>query len=116
MLARSDMGLPYGTYPRLLMAWITTEAVRTKTRELQLGDSLSYFMRRLDLDVTGGQKGTVTVLRRQMKRLFSANVSWSYEHGKEWAAGGFNPVEKVHLHQGASRAPTKLRCGTRPSR
>ena len=24
------LGLPYGRYPRLLMAWVTTEAVRTK--------------------------------------------------------------------------------------
>jgi hypothetical protein len=30
MFARRDVGLPYGSVPRLLMAWLTTEAVRTK--------------------------------------------------------------------------------------
>ena len=37
--------LPFGHLPRLLMAWISTEAVRTQSRVLVLGDSLSDFMR-----------------------------------------------------------------------
>ena len=36
-----DAGLPYGTLPRLLLAWVSTEAVRTQSRELILGDSLA---------------------------------------------------------------------------
>ena len=32
--------LPYGTLPRLLLAWICTEAVRTQSRKLTLGASL----------------------------------------------------------------------------
>ena len=39
--------LPFGNLPRLLLAWISTEAVRTQSRELILGDSLSEFMRTL---------------------------------------------------------------------
>ena len=39
--------LPFGHLPRLLMAWISTEAVRTQSRVLVLGDSLSNFMREL---------------------------------------------------------------------
>ena len=39
--------LPFGNLPRLLMAWISTEAVQTQSRELILGDSLSEFMRTL---------------------------------------------------------------------
>ena len=33
--------LPYGTLPRLLLAWVCTEAVRTQSPELVLGDSLA---------------------------------------------------------------------------
>ncbi|WP_437186781.1 hypothetical protein SH668x_000137 [Planctomicrobium sp. SH668] len=43
------LGLPYGTIPRLLLFWITTEAVRKQERKILLGDSLSSFMRQLDL-------------------------------------------------------------------
>ena len=39
--------LPYGNLPRLLLAWVSTEAVRTQRRELILGRSLSEFMRKL---------------------------------------------------------------------
>ena len=43
MIAGADNNLPYGTLPRLLMAWVCTEAVRTQSRELVLGSSLSEF-------------------------------------------------------------------------
>ena len=36
--------LPFGNLPRLLLAWVSTEAVRTQSRELVLGRSLSKFM------------------------------------------------------------------------
>ena len=39
--------LPFGNFPRLLLAWVSTEAVRTRSRVLVLGDSLSDFMRTL---------------------------------------------------------------------
>ena len=38
------IGYPYGTIPRLLLYWITREAVRSKGRHLELGSSLSEFM------------------------------------------------------------------------
>lgn len=97
MMAPSRIGLPYGTYPRLLMAWLTTQAVRTKSRELELGNSLSQFMQRLDLDVTGGTKGTVTVLRRQLTRLFSTSIHWSWEGQGRASWGGIQPVEEATL-------------------
>ncbi len=47
-MAPSSVGLPYGMVPRLLIAWVTTEAVRIRERELVLGESLSGFMSELD--------------------------------------------------------------------
>jgi hypothetical protein len=76
-----DVGLPYGTIPRLLLAWISTEAVRTQSRTLTLGDSLSAFMRDLDLVPTGGRWGTITRLREQTQRLFSCSILCSYSDG-----------------------------------
>jgi hypothetical protein len=71
----AGIGLPYGVYPRLILVWMTTEAVRTGQRELELGRSLSSFMEQLGLQCTGGQWGTVPRFRAQMERLFSAAVS-----------------------------------------
>jgi hypothetical protein len=33
------IGYPFGSIPRLLLFWITTEAVQTKVRRLELGKS-----------------------------------------------------------------------------
>ena len=77
--------LPYGTLPRLLLAWVCTEAVRTQSRELVLGLSLSDFMRKLDIySASGGTTGGRTRLRNQMRRLFGCTVSLIYEdaHGE----------------------------------
>ena len=78
--------LPFGNLPRLLLAWVCTEAVRTQSRELVLGRSLSKFMRALDIvsSDSGGASGIRTRLRNQMKRLFGCTVQLIYEdeHGE----------------------------------
>ena len=76
MIAGADNKLPYGNLPRLLVAWVCTEAVRTQSRELILGSSLSEFMGKLGMDSIGGAR---TRLRNQMRRLFNAHVQLIYE-------------------------------------
>ena len=72
--------LPYGNLPRLLLAWVCTEAVRTQNRELVLGRSLYEFMHKLGMNShSGGTRGDRTRLRNQMDRLFAAQVSLIYE-------------------------------------
>jgi hypothetical protein len=97
ILAPSKVGLPYGHYPRLLLAWITTEAVKTRSLELELGDSLSVFMAQLGLTPTGGRWGTIPRLRDHMTRLFSSAVSWTYEAPGSWVNMGMQPVEQAEL-------------------
>ena len=74
-----SIGYPFGTVPRLVLTWLSTEAVRTKSRDLVLGESLAEFMRSLELTPTGGRNGTITRLRRQMERLFQATLSARWE-------------------------------------
>ena len=69
--------LPFGTNPRLILAWISTEAVRTGSRDLVLGRSLSEFMRKLGISSTDG-RGQAR-LRNQMERLFNCSVSMIYK-------------------------------------
>ena len=85
MIAGGGNKLPYGSLPRLLLAWVCTEAVQTQSRELVLGRSLSGFMRKLDIySTSGGSRGDRTRLRNQMRRLFNAHVQLVYkdEHGE----------------------------------
>ena len=86
LVAGADNKLPYGNLPRLLMAWLCTEAVRTQSRVIVLGDSLSKFMRELGIYNSGGKPQTR--LRNQMRRLFGCTVSMVYEdkHGDQFVS------------------------------
>ena len=86
MSTTGEYKLPFGHLPRLLMAWISTEAVRTQSRVLVLGDSLSDFMRELGIYSSDGK--AYTRLRNQMERLFNASVRLIYEdkHGKQFVS------------------------------
>jgi Plasmid encoded RepA protein len=83
----ASVGFPYGTIPRLLLFWITTEAVRTKNRRIELGNSLSQFMRDVGLDPStgGGKRSDAKRLREQMERLFRCHIS--FERVGEDSAG-----------------------------
>jgi len=70
---------PYGTLPRLLLIWLTTEALRTGERRVVLGDSTSAFLRSIGLHVTGGRRGDIGRLRTQLERLFLATITCRYD-------------------------------------
>ena len=90
--AVGQSGLPFGNLSRLLLAWVCTEAVRTQSRELFLGASLSGFMRRLGMaPIGGGSRGDRTRLCNQMKRLFNAHIQLAYED-KQVSASVNSPV------------------------
>lgn len=77
---RVCVGYPYGTIPRLLLFWITTEALRTNSRHLEMGDTLAAFMRRLGLEPDRrGPRSDAARLKNQMERLFSAGITFRYE-------------------------------------
>lgn len=97
LLSPSSIGLPYGSVPRLLLAWLTTEAVQTKSRELVLGDSLSAFMRELGLIPTGGRWGSIGRVKEQTKRLFAATVTATYEDADRTAMLGYRLTDKALL-------------------
>ena len=90
MSVTGDHKLPFGNLPRLILAWLCTEAVRTQSREIVLGRSLSKFMRTLDVlsSDSGGTTGVRTRLRNQMDRLFNAHVRLIYqdEHGEHFVS------------------------------
>ena len=86
-------GYPYGTVPRLLIYWMTTESLRTKSPRLELGHSLAEFMAELGLNPDNGSAGAkrsdAKRLRDQMTRLFNAVMSFQgdLEHeGEEGVA------------------------------
>ena len=86
LFAGANQKLPFGNLPRLLLGWVCTEAVRTQSRVLVLGDSLSEFMRKLDIYSNSGR--VHIRLRNQMRRLFQCHIQLvhQHEHGERFVA------------------------------
>jgi hypothetical protein len=93
---KESYGYPYGIIPRLLLFWITTEAIRTNCRRLELGSSLSGFMADVGLsaDTGGGKRGDARRLRDQMQRLFHASISFVNVLEQDGRRG----VERINMH------------------
>lgn len=95
--APKSVGLPYGTYPRLILIWMTGEVVRTQSSHLLLGRSLSDFMAQLGKAPTGGRNGTITQLREQLNRLFSSMIRLAYHDDGHDTSPGFLLAEDYEL-------------------
>jgi hypothetical protein len=94
MIAGGDNKLPYGNLPRLLLAWVCTEAVRTQDKRLVLGQSLAKFMQQLGINSdSGGSRGDRTRIKSQIDRLFNCHIDMIYEsrEGKASAGGRLAP-------------------------
>ena len=76
MSAPRSVGLPFGSYPRLILAWLTTEAVRTRSPEIHLGATPNDLARKLGLSTISGPRGTVHRLEDQLHRLLSTRLDW----------------------------------------
>ena len=106
---RVCIGYPYGTIPRLLLFWITREAVQTKSPRLELGASLNAFMRALGLNPDNGSSGAkrsdARRLREQMERLSGrrslsrsptrkANAGWTCRSLPRVSCGGISASQR----------------------
>lgn len=80
-----NIGLPYGTIPRILLIWITGEAIKKNSREIILGESLSNFIKKLNLNSeNGGLRSDFYRLKLQVQKLFSSRISFNYSHDKSF--------------------------------
>ena len=74
IMAPSAIGLPYGAYPRLLLTWVTTEAVRTQSRRIEIHDSLNGFM--ADMGIAKHANGReIRRFQDQTRRLFASTIT-----------------------------------------
>jgi len=96
-------GVPYGARARMILLYLQTQAVRTKSREVELGRSMRSWLERMDVAV-GGE--TIRALRDQAARISACSLKfyWEGEDANSWARGGivsaglrFNSSETVDL-------------------
>ena len=80
IINRPSIGLPYGKIPRVICAYLCSEAKRTKDRKIYLGQSQAEFVTsRLGFYGNGGEGGALSRIKEQAKRLFTSSISLVYD-------------------------------------
>lgn len=73
-----EVGLPYGTKARLILAHINSEAIKAKSRTIDVEGSMSAFIKSIGLGVAGK---TIREVKEQLRRLSSAKLSLGFSDG-----------------------------------
>ena len=69
-------GIPYGTYPRLFVMWLTSEAIRTGSRKITTGGNFAEFCRKLNIDRSRGKNGAGKRLIEQADKLLQSRAAF----------------------------------------
>lgn len=78
------LGIPYGSIPRLLLCWVTNEAIATKSRHIKLGKSLAEFLADIGLsNKGGGKRSSRRALERQILSLCYCKMRFIYQEGNQ---------------------------------
>lgn len=92
---RVEQPLPQGPYVRLILADISTYAVKNKTPVIPMEASAGAYMRnRLHLFVNGGKRGTYTGFKREARALAAAHMEMSIEYGGKQRHSKAPPIEE----------------------
>jgi hypothetical protein len=101
-----DQPLPYGTIPRLVMVHVSSEAIRTGQRSVEVGDSMRHFLGMLGMQTSGGARGGYTSLRRQMEALAACRLTLGMQAKGRVVTIDAKPIKRFEAwlqHDGSQR-------------
>jgi hypothetical protein len=101
-----EQPLPYGTRPRLVMVHISGEAVRRRTREIEVGHSMREFLRVLGIDTNGGPRGGYTMFKKQVEALAACRLMLGLSVGERDITVDAKPIKRFEAwlqHDGEQR-------------
>jgi hypothetical protein len=86
--AGQSLGLPYGSYARFILLFLQSEAVKTKSREIELGRSMRTWLATMGLAI-GGK--TYRLVNEQARRISGCNLVFYADKGDRelMRRGGF---------------------------
>jgi hypothetical protein len=89
-----NIGIPYGSYPRLILAYLITQAVKTQSPIINLGNSFRDFLNLIGIEKGGKQ---YHYLKKQLDRTLSAAFSWTYSNEKIWSRTNVQVSHQLQL-------------------
>jgi hypothetical protein len=73
-----SVGVPYGSRARLILIFLQSEAIRTRSREIELGSSLRSWLTRLGIPQGGS---SIAIVRDQAERLSLCRLTFHVRAG-----------------------------------
>ncbi|MBL8879295.1 MAG: hypothetical protein JNG88_09270, partial [Phycisphaerales bacterium] len=101
-----EQPLPYGTIPRLVMVHVSSEAIRTQQRLIEIGDSMRQFLNILGMQANGGERGGYTAFKRQMEALAACRLTLGMQAEGKVVTVDAKPIRKFEAwlqHDGTQR-------------
>jgi hypothetical protein len=89
-----EQPLPYGTRPRLVMVHISGEAVRRRTRQIEIGQSMRDFLVLLGIEPNGGPRGGYTMFKKQMEALAACRLTLGMSVGNRDITINTQPISR----------------------
>jgi hypothetical protein len=84
----NSLGLPYGSYARFILLFLQSEAIRSKSREIELGRSMRAWLQNMGLSIGGT---TYRLINEQARRISGCRLTFFADKaGQELRSqGGF---------------------------
>lgn len=73
------VGVPYGSYARFILLFLQSEAIRTGSREIELGRSMRVWLGTMGLSIGGT---TYRLVAEQARRISSCRLQFFSSHGE----------------------------------
>ena len=71
-------GIPYGIAPRLILVYLSTYAKKRDTPTIDMGTSITAFLKGLGMGLSGGKTGRYGAVSAQLLRLLTASI-WTHQ-------------------------------------
>jgi hypothetical protein len=94
---RVQQPVPYGPKARLIMAHLSTEALRSNSPIVETSETLTGFMRDMGFDPRGGRNGNIEPFKEQLRALAACHMEISAWDGRRSGQIDVKPLKKVEL-------------------
>lgn len=89
-----QVGLPYGTRARLILAYINTQAIKGQSQVIDVEENLSAFIKKLGLTSNGR---TINEIKEQIRRITASIITLGYKDGNVYIPINFGIVKAFDL-------------------
>jgi hypothetical protein len=88
--------IPWGAKPRLILAYLSTEAIRQQSPTIDVARSFTGFMRQLGFTGRGGERGNIKPFKEQLQALAACRMeiaSWDEKRSRVIDTKPFDTVD-----------------------